>query len=284
MQVAEYLAQLLPWAAAVAAAALGEVLVERSGKVNLGLEGIFYLSSAAAAYAAYAAGSTAAGFAAAAASGAAVALLFAALVVLLGLDQIVVGLSLVFLGVGLGDVVGARLAGAAAPSLPRGQELALAAVVLTVLPAAAYVLLYRHWWGYFLRAAGEDEDAARFMGVPVAAVRVLACAAEGVLAGLAGAYFMLGPANGRWSAGRALGWGWIALGMVILGYWHPLGASAAAVLYAALYVSTPALQELGVPAPLADSTPYVAVVASLAVASWLYEKLGVKPPASIWRR
>ncbi|HIQ24193.1 MAG TPA: ABC transporter permease [Pyrodictium delaneyi] len=284
VDVTAILLQGIPEATVLALAALGELVLERSGLINLGLEGMLYFGSALAAYVAVSTGSLVAGFAAGMLAGILLAIVYILLVVGLKADQAVTGLALVFLGIGLGDVMGSATQGALAPALSGLGESLVAFTVLVPLPAILYAILYRSWRGYALRSLGEDEDAARMLGVNVTATRILAALVAGAAAGAAGAFFLMGPSNGRWSAGRAIGWGWLALGTVILGYWHPVGVVAAAYLLGVLYAVTPLLQGLGVHAALADAVPYIVVVTALTLISWMYERVGVKPPAAVWRR
>lgn len=284
VDVVALLLQGAPEATVLALAALGELVLERTGLINLGLEGMLYFGSALAAYVAVSTGSLAAGFVAGILAGILLALVYALLVIGLKADQAVTGLALVFLGIGLGDVIGSATKGVLAPALsPLGEDAAMALVMLA-FPLLLYIILYRSWRGYALRSLGENEEAARMLGVDVTKMRIIALIVAGAAAGAAGAFFLAGPSNGRWSAGRAIGWGWLSLGTVILGYWHPVGVVAAAYLLGILYAVTPLLQEIGVHAAVADAVPYIVVVAALTVISWIYERAGVRPPAAVWRR
>ncbi|ABM79971.1 ABC transporter permease subunit [Hyperthermus butylicus] len=279
----ELLVQGLAPAAIVAVAAYGELLMERAGMLNLGLEGLVYFSSAAAAAAAAATGSLSAGFAVGALAGIALILVYYVAAIVFRANQAVTGLAIVFLGIGLGDLVGSNAAGTPLPSLSLGVK-NYASLALLVLPAVVlYALLYRTWVGYAVRSLGEDVEAARFLGVNVAVYRLAVALTAGALAGIAGAFIFLSR-PGTWSAGVALGWGWLALGSVILGYWHPVGVAAAAYLIGLANTLIMVLEGLGVPAVVAENTPYIMVVVALALVSWLYERIGARPPALIWRR
>lgn len=282
MMLADLLAQGLMPAMVLALAAYGELLMERSGLINLGLEGVVYLSGAVAAYAAASTGSLTAGLLGGALAGVLALLLFYLLAVLARVNQIVTGLAIVFLGIGLGDLVGYKVAGSPLPNFAEYRNV----VALAVLVGGAiglYLLLYRSWYGYAIRSLGEDESAAVSLGVKVLRTRLAVSVAAGLLAGLAGASLFLGR-PGTWSAGVALGWGWLALGTVILGYWHPFGVAAAAYMVGFTDTLTLVLEAHGVPPAIAENTPYMLVMAALVVVSWVYERVGVKPPAAIWRR
>ncbi len=271
-----------PFAAVFALASLGEMIVERTGRVNLGLEGLLYLAYGVAGYVSPTTGSLAAALAAAALAAALVQLLFYILVERLGVDQSVAGLSIVFLGIGLGDAIGVQAEGAVGPSL--GGAAAVAAEVLAVaaVPLILYIVMYRSWIGYVLRSAGENEEAARFHGVPVGLVRLAALLAEAVLVAAA-ALLLLSLYGGVWRPGYALGFGWLSLGLVILGYWHPFGVAAASFLLSLLYAARPLLPSYGLPTQLVNALPYLAVIAALAAASVVYRRLGIRPPALVWR-
>ena len=282
MPLVSLLLQAAPVASVLGLAALGEALVERSGRVNLGLEGMLYLAYGVAGYAAVATGSLAAALAASAAAAAVMALVFYVLVELLHVDQIVVGLSLVFIGVGLGDVAGKMSQGMVGPSLSGAAAAASELLALAVLPLLLHLLLYRSSLGYRLRACGENEAAARFLGVPVERLRLAALLAEALLTAAAGV-LLLSLHGGVWRPGYSLGWGWLALGAVIVGYWTPLGAAAASAAIGLLMAVRPLLPAHGVPVEVANIAPYAVVVAVLAAAGVVYRRLGVTPPALIWR-
>ena len=221
--------QALVPAAVLGLAALGELLVERSGRINLGLEGMLHISYGAAAAAAVASGSAILGYLAALA----------------------------------------------------------AALLLAAATLATYLVLQRSWIGYLVKSLGEDEKAARMLGVNPRVTRAAVLAAQSALVALAATLFLYAYTGGRWTAGRITGQGWLALGMVILGFWHPLGVAVASYLLGLLYSVQSLLPSLLPPgalyAVLADSAPYVAVIVAMAVASVVYRKTGHRPPASIWR-
>ncbi|GAB6148062.1 ABC transporter permease subunit [Stetteria hydrogenophila] len=282
--LAAVLAASLANATPLMLAALGETLVERTGRVNLGVEGMMAVGAAMGVLAGVETGSPAAALLAGSLAGAVLSLIYAVAVVILGADQIVTGLVTVFAGLGLADLIGLATHGAPAPPLPRVKGSVDAVMALAVaLAVVEYYLLYRTWLGVELRALGESEEAAESRGLRVVRLRVAAVVAGGLLAGLAGAYMSEALSYGRWYSGMTAGWGWIAVGLVILGYWHPLGVAAASLFTGALFAARPLLPSLGIPAEIADATPYLAVLAALATAATLAPRLGVTPPASVWR-
>ena len=236
-------------------AALGETLAEKSGVINVGIEGMILGGALAGFAAAYATHNPWLGASAALLAGVALAAIFSGLAVILGADQVVVGTAINILALGLTGVFFRalpRLSGASAAaftplSLPFLHsahsansllaQLASAFLEQNVLGWLAWVLvplswlyLYRTRGGLRLRAVGEYPEAADGAGVRVEWVRIGATLAGGALAGLAGAYLSIGYTNGfveNMSAGR----GFVALAVVILGRWNPFGVAGAAFLF-----------------------------------------------------
>ncbi|NPA04982.1 MAG: ABC transporter permease [Crenarchaeota archaeon] len=265
-------------------AALGEMIVERSGRVNLGVEGMMAVGAAAAAYAGVYTGSLAASLAFGALAACLLALVYVVAVVILGLDQIVVGLILVFMGKGLADIIGSWAGGAPGTPLTPipGLGIDLVETASLALPPILWLILYHSWLGVELRAVGEDEEEAAARGINVRLVRGLAVLVGAALAGIGGAYVADAFHYGRWFSGVTEGLGWIAIADVILGYWHPLGVLAACYLTGLLFAVKPLLPVLGVPAELVDAAPYLAVLAAQVVATVICRRLGLTPPASVW--
>lgn len=236
-------------------AALGETLAERSGVINVGIEGMMLGGALAAFAAAFSSHNPWAGAGAAILAGMALAALFAALAVGLGADQVVVGTAINILALGLTGVFfralpqlnGATAAAFAPLTLPflhaghgpsaLGAQFLVAVFEQNALGGLAWALvplvwlyLYRTRSGLRLRATGEYPQAADGAGVRVPLVRAGGTLAGGALAGLAGAYLSLGYTVGfgeNLTAGR----GFIALAVVILGRWNPFGVAAAALLF-----------------------------------------------------
>lgn len=227
-------------------AAVGEVIAERAGVINLGLEGMMLVGAVAGFRGMDGSGSVWIGVAWALAAGAALGLLHAVLTISLRASQIVAGLALTIFGTGLSAFVGKDVVG-----LPAKQMLAPYAIpVLSDIPAlgeilfdqnvlvyaayalvaASWVLLFRTRVGLHLRAVGESAATADAMGVGVVRIRYLAVVSGGALAGLAGAYLSLARTPG-WSEGMTAGRGWIALGLVIFARWNPIGALAGGFLF-----------------------------------------------------
>ena len=238
---------------------LGECLTERSGRVNLGLEGTLILGAVAAYATAYATGSPWLGVLAAGLSGLPLGLLHGALCSLPRVNHIAVGFALMVFGVGLAIYLGKPLIQPQAPTLPvlelgawSAEPAVRSALRVNVLFLLAVALAPALWlWlrhgrgGLTLRTLGESEPAARALGFAVVRTRILATMAGGFLAGLGGAYLSLyNP--GVWNEGLSQGQGLMAVALVIFARWSPLGCLAASLLFGAAVAVGPALQSVGV--------------------------------------
>lgn len=230
-------------------ASVGEILAERSGVMNLGLEGMMLLGAAAGYAVGYLTGSLILGVLAAMLAAGAVAAAHGAVTVLLAGDQIISGLGLGFFAGGLASVVGFSYVGQ--PGGPRFEAMELS--LLSRLPilgpalfaqstvvylgllvvALSWIYLYRTRFGLTLRAAGEAPAAADAQGLAVRRARLLHVGLGGTLAGLAGSTLSLGLTPG-WVEGMTSGQGWIALGLTIFSGWNPLRAALGSYLFGAL--------------------------------------------------
>jgi len=269
----------------LALAAMGETVTERSGVINIGLEGSLIAGALGGALGALASGGAGAGVVAGAAAGLLVAAVFAAFSVGLGTDQIITGTAITLGGLGLtGAIYQARFgATGSALTLPTlapvplpllsdvpwvGSALfaqAPTAYLAYALAPALWYFLFRTGWGLELRAVGEQPDAAAAAGVRVRRVRFLATAFGGALAGIAGAHLALAYA-GTFAENMSAGRGFIAIAVVVLGRWNPLLVLAAALLFGAASAFQFLLQALGldVPYQLFLALPYVLTLAALA--------------------
>lgn len=263
-------------------AALGELLLERSGVINLGLEGVM-LVGAVAGFAGAQAWGPAWGVVSGAMVGLAAGLVHGVGVVVLRGNQVVAGLAMVMVGTGLSGLWGARFVGvpgrglgAFVVSLPRplawarpllGQDALVYAGVLLV--ALASWFLRRTAWGLALRAVGENPTAAYAQGISVTRVRLVAAGVAGLMAGMAGAYLSVGYAR-MWVERMVAGRGWIALAVVIFSSWSPWRVLAGAYLFGFLGAASFRLQTLGigVSAPVVLMLPYAGTVAAVALMGW----------------
>ena len=227
-------------------AALGEVIAERAGVLNLGVEGMMLMGAVTGFMGVNATGSLAVGVLLALAAGAGMGLLHAFLTVSLRASQIVAGLALTIFGSGLSAYIGRHVenlppkASFNPISIPGLREIPwvghilfeqnLLVYVAYGLVVAAWIILFRLRLGLHLRAVGESAGTADAMGVGVIFMRYGAVITGGTLAGLAGAYLSLARSPG-WTQGMTAGRGWIAIGLVIFARWSPLGALAGGFLF-----------------------------------------------------
>jgi simple sugar transport system permease protein len=267
-------------------AAVGLILNERAGVLNLGAEGIM-LCGALASVACYLefSGSLWVATSASLVAGALVSALFAFLVVLLRANQVVVGITFVFFGSGLTGLVGVRWTDKAVggfkdldlgalselpivgPILFRQDAMVYVTVLIVV---AVWFFLHRTVMGMNLRAAGESPEAADAAGHSVAAYRFWAVVAGGALVGLAGGYLAMATAK-IWVEEMINGRGWIAIALVIFARWQPSRAVVGALLFGGIEALIPRVMATGAPVPqyFLLSTPYLATLIVLIFAATL---------------
>jgi simple sugar transport system permease protein len=245
----------------VTLAALGETVSEKSGVINIGLEAIMLAGAFFGFLAVFATGSTAAGLAAGIAGGLAVSMVHAFLSIHCRADQTIAGLALNFLILGLTNFLFLQSFGRTTvlpsinvvPPLVFGLDVFGLLMVLTI--GALLVLFYKTQWGISLHATGEAPRAADTAGLPVERIRCLACAANGVLGGLGGAYLSLAKL-GFFIENITAGKGYIALVTVILGRRNPLGVFLAALVIGAAEALQFRLQTAGLQIPSQVFTRY----------------------------
>jgi simple sugar transport system permease protein len=238
---------------------LGECLTEKSGRINLGLEGVLVLAAMAGFAGSYLSGSPWLGVLAAGASGALLALLHGLLCSLPRVSDVATGIALMLFGAGLAFFLGKPLIQPQAPQVPAlalggwsdspAVQSALAINALFPIGVALAGLL--HWglantrWGLIVRMVGDSADAARALGYSVNGVRIAATMAGGFIAGLGGASLSLFY-PGSWNEGLSSGQGLIAVALVIFARWRPLACLGAALLFGGAGALGPALQSVGV--------------------------------------
>jgi general nucleoside transport system permease protein len=251
---------------------LGECITERSGRINLGLEGNLVMGAMCAYGTSYLTGSPWLGVLAAAMSGALLGLLHAAICGLPRVNDIAVGIALMLFGTGLAFFLGKPYVQPKAPTLPsipfggwsdspqiqaalQVNPLFLIGVVLAVALAWAF---RNTRWGMVIRMVGDSSDAARAMGYGVNTVRTLSTAAGGFLAGVGGSFLSL-YYPGSWSEGLSSGQGLMAVALVIFARWNPVHCFYAALLFGGAGALGPALQSVGVTSGyyLFYAAPYV---------------------------
>jgi simple sugar transport system permease protein len=261
---------------------LGETITERSGRINLGLEGTLVFGAMSAYGTAVLTNSPWAGVAVAALSGAAFGLLHGAVCRLPRVNDVAVGIALMLFGSGLAFFLGKPFIQPSAPPLPAisfGDWSSLpqvrAALQINVLFLAGAALSVVLWWafrntrvGLIVRVVGDSADAARAMGYDVDRVRLYATATGGALAGIGGAYLSL-YYPGSWNEGVSSGQGLMAVALVIFARWNPLACFGAALLFGGAGALGPALQSVGVSQGyyLFYAAPYVLTLALLVATS-----------------
>lgn len=280
-------------------AGIGELVAERSGVLNLGVEGMMVLGAAVGFAVATLTDSTLLGALGGAGAGVLLAALFGALTIGLAANQVASGLALTILGLGLSGLVGAPYVGTKrdpAPhlhipglsDLPGIGRLAFAQdafVYLTLaLVAGVSWLLWRTRTGLTLRAVGDDHVATHALGLHVRKVRFLSVLFGGACAGLGGAYLSLAYTP-FWSPAMTAGRGWIALALVVFASWRPLRVAVGALLFGGATVLQLHAQAagLGLPGQLLSAVPYLATVLALVLLSLGQRQGGSLAPAALGR-
>ncbi|MGF1619778.1 MAG: ABC transporter permease [Rhodomicrobiaceae bacterium] len=264
-------------------ASIGELVVEKSGVLNLGVEGMMIVGAIAGFAATIETGSFIAGITAAALAGALIAFLFAVLTQTLLANQVATGLALTMFGLGLAALLGQGYSGQSAPDFPHlyipgltdlpvigplifGQD---GLVYLSfVLVAAVSWFLYRTRTGLIIRAIGENHDAAHAIGYSVVAYRYAALLFGGACAGLGGAYLSI-VQTPLWVENMTAGRGWIALALVVFAAWRPWRALFGAYLFGGITIIQLHSQALGleVEPQLLAMLPYLATIIVLVLIS-----------------
>jgi ABC-type uncharacterized transport system permease subunit len=263
---------------AVLLATLGEIVAERSGILNLGVEGMMLAGALCAAAAGMATGNPLIAAAAGTLAGGLLALVHGFFAVTLRGNQVLSGLALTLLGMGLTSFLGRPLIGAApgvrlrALPVPGLADIPVVGEIFfrqSVMAYLAYLLVPLCWFllfrtgaGLKIRAAGEDAAAVDAAGIDVVRIRYLCTFAGGLGAGLAGAYLSLSYTPG-WKESMTGGQGWVAIAMVIFATWNPLRAVAGAFLFGALTALQFYFQAVGVelvPAYVLKMLPYVLTI------------------------
>jgi len=278
-------------------AAIGELVVERSGVLNLGIEGMMVMGAVCGFAAAHVSGSAWLGVIAALFAGVAMSLLFGLLTQTLITNQVATGLAITLLGLGLSGLIGSgfvglpgvKLANVSIPYLSDlpyvgrlvfGQDpLVYISIALTV--GVAYVLKHTRM-GLIIRAVGQNHDSAHALGYNVVSVRYACIAFGGATSGLAGAYLSL-VYTPQWIENMTAGRGWIALALVVFSTWLPGRLAAGAYLFGGVWIMGLYAQGMGVgiPSQLLSSLPYVATILALVVISTNRRLSVINTPASL---
>jgi simple sugar transport system permease protein len=264
-------------------ATLGELVGERAGIVNLGLEGIMLIGAAVGFAACAAAGDPYLGVVAAALAGLAANLLFGYVVIGRRATQLAAGLTLLFFGFGASTLIGRPFIGALVTGLPRLELPGFGAFDLLVWLAAPtalllWFLLFRTRWGLALRAAGEDPAVAFAAGRRPDVLRYQALAVGGLLGGVGGAHLSVALTL-TWDEGMTAGRGFIAIALVIFAKWNPLWAIAGALVFGGAEALQLQLQARGTDVSpfLMTMTPYLLTL--LVLVFWGLNRRSAAPAA-----
>jgi len=275
---------------------LGEILAERAGVMNLGIEGMMAVGAVTGFAVALSTQSPWLGFLAAVAAGALMALVHAILTVRLRANQVVSGLALTTLGLGLSGIIGRQLIGKPLPekfsgvSIPVLREIPVlgSAIfnqdILVYLSVAAaiimWILLYRTRFGLAVRSAGENPLAAETMSINILRYRTFCVVMGGAFAGAAGGYLSLAyiPA---WIEGMTAGRGWIVVALTMFSLWNPARAFVGALLFGGLFVGQYFLQPYGISPNLLMMLPYLATLAALIQGAVASKNRGQCAPAAL---
>ena len=263
--------------------AIGELVTEKSGVLNLGVEGMMITGAVMGFAIAVSTGSPLLGFLGAAVASAVLSLSFGLLTQYLLSNQVATGLGLTLVGLGLSALIGSNYEGQRAPNLPKLDIPVLSDIPVLgrmlfshdfvvylslALVVAVWAFLKYTRAGLILRAVGEDHESAHALGYKVVRVRMAAIAFGGACAGLGGAYVSLVRVP-QWTEGMTAGAGWIALAIVVFSSWRPLGVLVGAYLFGGVTVIQLNLQAAGttVPVELLSMSPYLITILVLVVIS-----------------
>ncbi|MER8572747.1 ABC transporter permease [Mesorhizobium sp. M1338] len=278
-------------------AAIGELVVERSGVLNLGVEGMMIMGAVGGFGVGHLTGSPWIGLLAAIALGAVFSLLFAVMTLSLATNQVATGLSLTLLGLGLSGMMGTSFVGQPGERLPNLDIPGLTSIpvigrllfgqdpifyISIALTAAVMWFLFKTRTGLTLRSIGDSHTSADALGIHVIRYRYLAVIFGGACAGLAGGHLSL-VYTPQWVENMSAGRGWIALALVVFASWRPWRVLAGAYIFGAVWIGQLHAQAFGIPVPsqFLSSLPYLATVVVLVLISRNKRLTMMNTPASL---
>lgn len=279
--------------------ALGELICEKSGMLNLGAEGMMSVGAVAAFVAAFTFESTLLGVTSGIVAGALLSLVFAFITVHLMANQVATGLAVAIFGVGLAAFLGKPFEAKVLPSV-KPIEIPFLSDLPVIGPAlfGQQWIVYATWvifavvvWflaktrgGLVLKAVGESPDAANSVGIDVIKVRYLAILFGGAMAGLGGAFLSLFHTP-MWAEGMVAGKGWIALALVVFATWRPWRVLFGAYLFGGVMISQLFVQSspipIKIPAQFLSALPYIATIVVLVLISRNVKMIRLNSPASL---
>ncbi|WP_085899222.1 ABC transporter permease [Kiloniella majae] len=278
-------------------AAIGELVTERSGVLNLGVEGMMVMGAVCGFAAAYTTGNPYIGILAGVLGGVALAFFFAILTQTLATNQVATGLALTLLGLGLSGLIGESFVGLPGVKLQQlsipffstipfigpilfGQDILVYTSVALIF-GTTYVL-FKTRIGLIIRSVGDNHNSAHALGYNVIAVRYACIMFGGACSGLAGAYLSLAYTP-QWIENMTAGRGWVALALVVFSTWLPKRLAIGAYLFGAVWIMGLYVQALGfgIPSQFLSSLPYVVTIIALVIISGNKTLTRVNTPACI---
>ena len=273
-------------------AALGELVTEKSGVLNLGVEGMMLIGAVAGFIVTVVTGNIYLGLLIASVSGIAIALIHAVLTITIGANQVATGLALSIFAWGLSAFVGADYVGKTITGLqPLGIPILKSIPLLNqdiIVYSSVILVILVSWFmrktrsGLVLRSVGESPEAADALGLPVVRVRYFAVMFGGAMAGLAGGYLSLAYTP-LWAENMTAGRGWIAIALVVFATWKPARILLGAYLFGGVSAIQLIMQGLGVNISpyLLSSLPYLATILVLVIISRDATRIQLGAPASL---
>lgn len=277
---------------------LGEIYAERSGILNLGVEGMMLVGAVMGFSTAFYTGNPWAGVAVAALMGGLLSLIHAFVCINLRGNQVVSGLALTMFGTGLSGLIGRRFIGVPLPAsaklsgvhIPVLSDIPVLGPLLFRFDPFAYMamllvpimwfILYKTSLGISIRSVGEDPATADAMGVNVFAIRYLCTFIGGVLAGVAGAYLSI-VYTPSWIEGMTAGAGWIVIALTIFSLWSPVRSILGAYLFGGVKVLQYRLQPLGISPNLLNTLPFILTILVLVFASGEVMRKRIGAPSAL---
>ncbi len=277
-------------------AALGEMVTEKSGVLNLGVEGMMVMGAIIGFVTVHYSGSAAMAIFASILAGALMAAIFALFVLTFHASQVPTGLALTIFGIGLSALIGQSMVGIAYEGMPKISIPLLSAVPVIgavfrqdflvylslFMVVAVYYFLNKTRAGLILRAVGDSHDAAHAMGYSVVRIRFMAILFGGAMAGVGGAYLSLAYSP-MWVEEMTAGRGWIALALVVFACWRTFRVLLGAYLFGGISILQLHAQALGIgiPSQVMSMLPYLATVVVLVIISRDVSKIKLNAPASL---
>ncbi len=278
-------------------AAIGEMVTEKSGILNLGVEGMMVMGAVTSFATVHFTGSPALAVLVAVFSGALMASIFSLLVLKFHASQVPTGLALTIFGIGLSALIGQKMVGIAYDGIPKVHIPVLSDIPVIgklffqhdllvylsiIMVIAIYFFLNKTRAGLILRAVGDSHDAAHAMGYSVVNIRLMATLFGGGLAGLGGAYLSLAYSP-MWIEQMTAGRGWIALALVVFATWRTERVLLGAYLFGSITILQLHAQAfgIGIPSQIMSMLPYLATILVLVIISRDSAKIKMNAPASL---